>query len=469
MTDIAKYILALVALANIAVILVPYLRGTGELLSCRNFFLLGFTIYQITSGIVTLHNPFSFATELTLSRQDDIAIEFAMWVVIFEILFLVAYQWGLGARRFAQWTPIIRGEPREAVLWIFAFTLLGVALVLRFSVLIPYVAIITTHIGWSVAAVAAGLGAWIWVRRPLNPAAAGFMFLILFLAIAINISGAFGRRPIAAIGGCLAWATYYSRWRNLPPASVIGRAAVFGIIPLILVAKFTAARNVDFQDSSLGVFSRIYAIAKADTVFGIKDLFFGQECAAWSMHLMERYPEYHEYRHLHAIKFYFQFSIPRAIWPEKPDALAIIAVSDADIAGVPEGFSIGPGILGHAGAEGGLYALVLYAIVLGFFIRYFDAVLERAPMQPFVALPIGSSLGNLIGIPRGETPNFAYEFTVGVMGAFLMLVVVARLLKLAGLIAPEDLAREDDTDSEDHPPRYDPELAASYSEGPDAN
>lgn len=467
MTEIAKYILALVALVNIAIILVPYLRGTGDLFTIRNFFILGFTIYQVTSGVVSLHDQNNFASEIALSRQDEIATQYTIWVILFEIIFLAAYRWGIGARRLAGWTPIIRGEPRESVLWLFAFALLAVALVLRFSVLIPYVAIITTHVGTAVAAVAAGLGAWIWVRRPFNPAAAGVMFLVLFLAIAIGITGQYGRRPIVAIAACLAWGTYYSRWRNLHPATVVLRAAVFGFIPLILVAKYSTARG-NFPENA-GPFTRIGMIAQAPTIDGIKDILFGQECAAWSMHLMEMYPDYYEYRHLHAIKFYFQFSVPRALWQEKPEPLATIAWRDADIEGMPEEFSIGPGILGHAGAEGGLYALVLYALVLGLFVRYFDAVLQRAPMQPFVALPIGSSLGNLIGLPRGEVPNFAYEFTVAVVGSFVILVFVARMLKLAGLITPDDLAEEAEANAEAGEPQYDPELAASYAAGESAH
>ena len=111
---------------------------------------------------------------------------------------------------------------------------------------------------------------------------------------------------------------------------------------------------------------------------------------------------------------------------------------------MPDGFSIGPGLLGHAAAEGGFYALIVYAAVFGLFVRYFDAILERAPTQPFIALPIGSSLGNLIGIPRGEAANFSYEFTVGVLGALIMLIVVAKILKMAGLITVDDLARIDE-------------------------
>lgn len=468
MTELAKYTLVLVAIINLALVIIPYVIGRTDLFTIRNFFLLGFTLYQVTSGVITLHNQNSFDSDLILSDQETISATFAIWVILFEIIFLAAYRWGFGAKRLARWTPIIEGEPREPILWIFVFALLGMAVILRVSVLIPYISILTYHIGTSVAAVAAGLGAWIWVRRPLNPAAAGVMFLVLVLAIAIGITGAFGRRPIVAIAGCLAWGTYYSRWRNLPPVTVLLRAGIFGFIPLILVANFTAVRG-HFAEGS-GPFTRISQILTADTRIGLLDIFSGQECAAWSMHLMERYPEYHEYRHLHAIKFYFQFSVPRAIWPEKPDALATIAWRDADISGKPEEFSIGPGIIGHAAAEGGLYALVLYAIVLGLFVRYFDAVLARAPMQPFVALPIGASLGNLIGIPRGEAPNFAYEFTAGVIGSFVILIVIARILKAVGLITDRDLAEqiagEEDSPTDPAEPLRDPRYASYGSDAP---
>jgi len=473
MVEVAKYTLVLIAIINAAIVVVPYLMGRAELMSIRNFFLLGFTIYQVTSGVICLHNPANFASEIALSQPADTSLKFVIWVIVFEAVFLAAYRWGIGAKRLARWTPIIQGEAREPILWLFAFTLLGAAALLRLSVFIPYVSILTSHIGTSVAAVAAGLGAWIWVRRPLNPAAAAFMFLVLFLAIAIGITGVFGRRPIVAIAACIGWGTYYSRWRNLHPATVLARAAIFGIIPVVLVAKYTTVRG-NFYQSSEGPFSRMMQIAEADTMTGLVDLVSGQECAAWSMYLMQMYPEYHEYRHMHAIKYYFQFSVPRAIWPDKPHALAEIAWVDADIPGMPDGFTIGPGIIGHAASEGGFYALLIYATALGLFVRYFDSVLARAPMQPFVALPIGASMGNLLGIPRGETPNFAYEFTVGVLGSLVILIIVARLLKAMGFITNSDFNQpglEGDTHHADGSTDglYDPNYTASYGSDPESN
>lgn len=463
MVQIAVFGLWIVVAFNVAIILVPYLRGTGDLLNIRNFFLLGFTIYQVTSGIISLTDPNSFTTELTLGQKDAIAAQFLIWIITFEVVFLAFYRWGFGVKKLAQWTPIIKGRTREPVLWTFAFTLLGVAALMRFSVNIPYVAVITTHVGTSIAAVAAGMGAWIWVKRPLNPAAAFVMFTVLILAIAIGTFGIFGRRPIVAISCCLVWGTYYAKWRGLPPTKVVVQAVLISIIPVVLVAKFTAVRGQEIRESASPL-ATLTRVAGGSTYKGMQDLLSGQECAAWSMHLMEMYPESYEYRPLHTIRYYFELPIPRAIYPNKPNALAEIAWRDAGVTGMPTGYTIGPGMLGHAGSEGGYPVLILYAVIFGLFLRYFDAVVMRAPTQPFVVLPIGASLGNLLGIPRGEVPNFAFEFTVGVVGAFVMLIVVAYALKLVGFISAEDFAESEEEfeyldDHHEHDV-YDPQYAS---------
>ena len=147
MVSLVVFGLCVVTAINLAVILVPYIKGTGELLSIRNFYLLGFTIYQVTSGIISLTNPFSFITEITLSQKEQIAGQFLIWIITFEALFLLCYRWGFGAKKLASVTPIIKGRTREPVLWLFAFTLLGVAIALRFAVALPYVSEITTHVG----------------------------------------------------------------------------------------------------------------------------------------------------------------------------------------------------------------------------------------------------------------------------------------------------------------------------------
>lgn len=469
MIDLVKYTLVLIAAINAGLIVVPYLLRKSDLMTIKNFFLIGFTLYQVTSGYITLNDPFSFTTEITLGQPEKIATQYLIWIVVFEAVFLLSYRLGFGAKRLAKWTPVIRGEVREPVLWVFAFTLLGVAALLRLSVYIPYVAVISSHVGTSVAAVSAGLGAWVWARRPLNPAAAALMFGVLFFAIVIGITGEFGRRPIVAVAACLAWGTYYSRWRGLPPATVLVRAGIFGFIPLILVAKYTDVRG-QFYGSTAGPFDRISQIAKGNTINGIKDLASGQECAAWSMWLMETHPDTFAYRPLHAVKYYFQLPVPRAIYPNKPETLAETAWRDAAIPGMPDGYSIGPGILGHAGSEGGFPALVLYAVVIGLFVRYFDSVLAKAPSQPFVALPIGASLGNMLGIARGETPNFAFEFTVGVLGSLLILFFVARVLRAMGLITQSDFVQYEDAEEEHdsgHLDTYSDPKYASYGSEPD--
>ncbi|HED53493.1 MAG TPA: hypothetical protein ENJ00_04755 [Phycisphaerales bacterium] len=454
MSTLVGISLIIIAAFNFGLILIPYLMGKGELMTIKNVFLVGFTIYQVTSGAISIFDPYSYTSELYLTNPDSTTATYLAYVIIFEFVFLIMYRWGIGAKKFAHITPVIRGEPRESILWLFAFLLIFVALVLRITVRVPYVAVLTNHVGTSTAAVAAGLGAWIWVRRPFNPVAMSMMVGILLLSIFVAIIGVFGRRPIVAVVGCTVWATYYSRWRFLPPRQVLVRALIFGIIPVIIVAKYTTVRG-QFYGSDMGSFQRMKIIASASTKTGLVDLASGQECAAWSMWLIETHPDILPYNHLHAIKYYFQLPIPRTIYHDKPTALAVTAWRDAGVSGKPPGYTIGPGILGHAGAEGGFYALILYAAVTGLFVRYFDSILAKAPKQPFVSLPIGASLGNMLGMPRGESPNFAFEFTVGVMGTFVMLFIIAWFLKLIGYISSDDLNNTDELDDQSDADPYD--------------
>ena len=70
MVEIAKYGLLLIAFINAAIVVIPYMLGKAELMTCKNFFLFGFTIYQVTSGYITLANPGSYTPEITVSQQD---------------------------------------------------------------------------------------------------------------------------------------------------------------------------------------------------------------------------------------------------------------------------------------------------------------------------------------------------------------------------------------------------------------
>ena len=104
---------------------------------------------------------------------------------------------------------------------------------------------------------------------------------------------------------------------------------------------------------------------------------------------------------------------------------------------------LGPGIIGHAAAEGGWYAVIVYAIVGGLFFRFFDEIITLNLESPFVVLAVGSAMGHYIGLPRGSVPNFAFLAVMTVAGALVMMVMLGRL---SDRMAPAHLSKDDELD-----------------------
>ena len=59
-------------------------------------------------------------------------------------------------------------------------------------------------------------------------------------------------------------------------------------------------------------------VMMGDLRAGVFELLQGQRTGRVSMWLVENYPEQYPYRHLHTLRYFFCFPVPRAWWPAKP-------------------------------------------------------------------------------------------------------------------------------------------------------
>ena len=111
-------------------------------------------------------------------------------------------------------------------------------------------------------------------------------------------------------------------------------------------------------------------------------------------------------------------SVPRRWWPGKPIPLSMEIAREARLSRVNwNRLKLGPGVIGHAAAEGGWYALIIYALIAGLYFRFFDEIIRNNPDSPFVILAVGSALGQFLGLPRGSVPNFAFIAVMTVTGS----------------------------------------------------
>lgn len=472
-TAVALYLVLLSGIVCI-IMMRDHIRGRTELLSVRNFALLGFIVFQLTSAAIPLFKP--FVSRFPLTDVEGVALSYAARCTLFLICLFLFYRWGLIVRKAARSIPTTTAIPSEAFMLIVAVILMMMALTLRALVKVPLVGVLADYVGVAFASIACGIAGWTWAKRFLNPVAAAYAIMIFLGSSASVIFGSFGRRSLLAVGCGMLWGMYYSRWRYSNPTRMITQMIVAAAIPTIALALYTSARSSREHDR--GVLQHVQAIAREGNVLdGFALLLDGQGTGATSMWLVENYPDTYPYRWFHTPKYFLVFPIPRAVWEGKPDALSQRLAEDGNIQGVDRSrLKIGPGIIGHAAAEGGWIATLFYGALMGLFLRFFDELVAKSPVSPFAVLPVGAALGQIIGLSRGETAPFAFNYVFGVLGSYVTLIIVSRVVIRIGLARPSDAATNaDHHDPGAHPNEhadhyageYDNEYADAYADGYD--
>jgi hypothetical protein len=242
--------------------------------------------------------------------------------------------------------------------------------------------------------------------------------------MAMAMSGFYSRRPLISILGGFAWGAYYRWARHLSPSKL-----VFSTAPLILgvalvVGAFTAVRGQMGSGAEGKVtFSQMRG---ANVSYGTADLLSGQATGSVALWIFEKYPREHEYNHLFSLRYMAYYFVPRMLWPDKPDTLANDIATLARLRGVRRGLiTLPPGVVGYAAAEGGFYALVVYGIFFGQFTRFFDDLIRRNPLNPFIILPVGCTTGQFLGLARGDIAIFANLAIIGFISTFLIIYLTS--------------------------------------------
>jgi hypothetical protein len=137
-----------------------------------------------------------------------------------------------------------------------------------------------------------------------------------------------------------------------------------------------------------------------DALFANKLHYFSQ----WNTHyslLTKRYIDQGQLKPkpLNTLRFVLSYPIPRVIYPGKPEVIGATLVRD--VVGYI-GTNWGLGIAGHGAYEGGVPALVLYALILAFGLRVIDDPMRDQPANPFLLAAFVSASPHIITIARGD-------------------------------------------------------------------
>lgn len=423
--------------------------GEVELVSMRNVAVLGFILFQCTSATLSLwyknYEPYY------LSSPAWTALEYAGMTTLFLPIFFWSYRKGWIVTGLARRLPTTNYVPSDAGMLAMAVIVTLIAGGMRVfgahTYLIGYVA---RDVAVGLAAVAAGLAGWVWAKRLANPAIGAIALGILLANMVVVMYGEFGRRTLVTVGAGMLVGMYYSYLRYLPLGMVVKRLALVGVVPFLIIAAFTSVRDSATHDRSSQ--EHIVAMMTGGSIgTGIVDLLAGQGCAAGSMWLIESHPEDYPHRHMFTPLFFIVYPVPRMLWEDKPNSIGQQMPTMARMQNVQRNeLNIGPGIIGTAGCEGGWYAIVVYAVLGGLFLRFFDEAIRLNPYSPFVVLATMSALGQILGLARGETSSFAALTVITVGGAYFIMLMLGRLLENVTGRAHAARAFATDEDGEAH-------------------
>ena len=425
-TTVAVYLCVLAA-GMIVLMLRQHVNGTCDLISIRNVAILGFILFQLTSPAISLfsgdYGPYYIA------YPGWAGLQFAAMASVFLVVALWSYRHGWGATQLAQLVPTTWAVPKQGTLLFLSIVVTVLAAALRFGVQIPLIGVVANHVGTALAAVASGLIAWVLGRRLLNPLLIGICVLIVGANLGIVMFGGFGRRGLVAVGAAVIWGMYYSHWRYLPTRAILSRLALVSIPPVLFVALYSSVRQSAEHERS--VIQHLQEMtAHGEFRQGLLKLVVGQNVGSGSIWLIEAYPESFDYRHLMTLRYFLFYPVPRAWWPGKPAGLGQLIASQALIPYVDRSaLNIGPGIIGTAAAEGGWYALLIYAVCGGLYLRFFDQIVVLNRPIPFVVLPVGAALGEVLGLARGGVASFAFITVMAVGGSLLFMVTIGKLVE----------------------------------------
>lgn len=414
--------IALMIIAVLALMVVQHNRATVQLVSVRNVFVFGFLFFQFYSAALYINSPAIFH-RWVIEDVTRAGAAFVACSAVFLAVLLFTYHRGWFVRRLATRTPSPLASPAEGTMLGMAiiFTFLGMAMWLLRNT--PLAAQVAIPIGTGFAAIACGLVAWVWVQRPASLFLAGFAAATFFINALLPMT-TYGRRSLVSLGAAIMWAMYYRRWNRLRAGKLAFRFALIAIGPIILIGMFSNIRGKRLAS----VPELVTALVSSDIATGVTKLSGPQDAGHASMWIIAHYHDQNESDHLFTLRAYFHYFIPRAIWPDKPQSLGQRL---PDLAGMKRvgGLNVGPGIVGSAMAEGGVYALVIYAFVFGLILRLLDEIVVTHHANIFIVLPIGSALGEFFAMPRGETYWMADLATMTIVGTGVTMLVLGKYME----------------------------------------
>jgi hypothetical protein len=426
--------------APLAAILYNYLVVGDDLITVRHLFFLGCSNFFGIAALSTGVNSFYRGNH----PMSDVLLLIAGTALFFGTFWFAYNRWSLPQKiGIKRW----RTSPTVSTASIVVVGSIAMFFGLVASVLpigIPVIGQITNVLGKLMPAASVALFFFCWLRNPANLiylAATGAAFL---LAIFVALFGA-GRHPLFAALIAIPIAWYWARWRYQRPSATIGRILALGVGASIVILVYSGFRHDFMGDADSGVaMDRIRQLMKfqLDTS-GDAAGFLQEDAITVSLLCIEEFHRNGDPDYFHTLRFVLSNPIPRDIWPEKPQALG--ESLPESLGEFSDGYvNWGPGIIGNAFHDGGLWMAGIYGLLLGGVFRIFDDILRRQPLNPWPIAILAAMSPKIVAYSRGDIALYTTEL----IGLMVVTVIMMKLIKpIFGTTSEEDFQIHDDLGS----------------------
>lgn len=412
-------------------ILIDHLTRRVDLLSSRNVFYLGLVNFQFFPIAMSLGADL-YMRKLVPANPGQAGMIFVGMSWLFLLIFNVIYYRGWFTTKLTQLVGSKFPMPSPNALMALSVVFLILGAFNRFIVMTtPLINTLGGIFSIGFLSLSAGCAIWAWLPRMWNPVYAipGAALTLASMLISMHLS--FGRRDLLSVVLACVWTGYWGYLRDKGNVAIFTRLGGVGSVGVMLLALLSATRGEAGELRSVG---QIVSDLSAEKVSaGIQYMATTQDSGPITLYLIDTRPGDFPYDTLHSLKYLVTQPVPRMFWEDKPNALGMDIVTQAGVRGLARGFSYGPGLFGHIANDNPMIALPVYAILFAFGIAFMDRVCRLNPTNPFVMIPLGAGLGELMAIPRGEVGLFVFRCLFMFVTAWFGMWAVAKLMVASGL------------------------------------
>lgn len=413
----------LLTIAFVLLIFIPWWRGRTDLISYWSLFLFG-SLNFIALGMIVTPAGFNPVLAAWSSR-------YAAATILFYAIFVVVYLWPIRSAIEVRPRWMVWPSTQPYALMVIAVALSVCGLLASAAPAVQGAQIIFILRGpLAIAGFATALV--LCLRNPRNLIFWGVAVFCFAIGVYSVLTWGTGRRELLALFLALPGVGYWAYFRYKPKRPTLVGLLVLGLAGAVVVTSYQSFRHEDREASSTQsrVIERVQKFPEAISSTVTNWKWFGEAGAAFDtqnaifagLQTMRQIDNGKLERHwFHTPMYIVANPIPRAVWPSKPSGLGqILPQSTGEYV-----VTWGPTIVGHAWYDGGWAVLVLYALVLGRFVRFLDLQLCADPTNPWPYILLCAASGHVIGFARGDCGGFAVQ----VLGVLVLIPLLLTFLR----------------------------------------